>query len=135
MILTECERISVLKYIPLNIYHQHFNPSFSIYHQHFNPSFSIYHQHFNPSFSIYHQHFNPSFSIYIDQQLTWNIHIHKLKSKIASSMFILNRVKKQLPHDALKSIYLTLVHSHLMYGITAWGTTNYTSCKRKPSDS
>ena len=45
----------------------------------------------------------------IDQQLTCDIHINKLKSKIVSSMFILNRVKKQLPHDALKSIYLTLV--------------------------
>ena len=63
----------------------------------------------------------------IDQQLTWNIHINKLKSKIASSMFILNRVKKQLPHDALKSIYLTLVHSHLMYGITAWGNSSTTN--------
>ena len=63
----------------------------------------------------------------IDQQLTWNTHINKLKSKISSSIFIINRVKKQLPHKALKSIYLTLIHSHFIYGITAWGnftTTN-----------
>ena len=63
----------------------------------------------------------------IDQQLTWNTHINKLKSKISSSIFIINRVKKQLPHEALKSIYLTLIHSHFIYGITAWGNSTTTN--------
>ena len=75
----------------------------------------------------------------IDQQLTWNTHINKLKSKTSSVIFIINRVKKQLPHEALKSIYLTLIHSHCIYGITAWGnsttTKNYTFCKRRLLDS
>ena len=77
--------------------------------------------------SINREHSVRFLGLNIDQQLTWNTHINKLKSKIASSMFILNRVKKQLPHDALKSIYLTLVHSHLMYGITAWGNSSTTN--------
>ena len=66
----------------------------------------------------------------IDQQLTWNTYRNKLKSKTSSSIFIINRVKKQLPHEALKFIYLTLIHSHCIYGITAWEnsttTKNYT---------
>ena len=61
----------------------------------------------------------------IDQQLTWNTHINKLKSKISSS--IVNRVKRQLPHKALKSQYFTLIHSHLIYGITAWGNSSATN--------
>ena len=75
----------------------------------------------------------------IDQQLTWNTNINKLKSKTSSSIFIINRVKKQLPHEAFKSIYLTLIHSHCIYGITAWGnsttTKNYTFIHSKVSAS
>jgi len=63
----------------------------------------------------------------IDEQLTWKPHVGKRKSKLASSMFIINCVKNQLPHDVLKSIYLTLVHSHLIYGITAWGNAPATN--------
>ena len=39
MVRTECDKISIHKYMPRNIYHQHFNLSFSIYH----PHFYIYH--------------------------------------------------------------------------------------------
>ena len=34
MIMTECEIISIHKYIPLKIYHQHCNPPFYIYNPH-----------------------------------------------------------------------------------------------------
>ena len=29
-----------------------------------------------------------------------------------------------LPHSALKSLYCTLIHSHMTYGIQAWGNAN-----------
>ena len=33
-------------------------------------------------------------------------------------------VKHILPHKSLKSLYYTLIHSHITYGIQAWGTGN-----------
>jgi len=61
--------------------------------------------------------------IQMDQNLTWKHHINTLKSKISRSLFALNRVKNILPHDILKSLYFSLVQSHLMYGIQAWGSS------------
>ena len=37
---------------------------------------------------------------------------------------IFNRVKNLLPHTALKSLYYTLIHSHMTYGIHAWGNAS-----------
>jgi len=63
--------------------------------------------------------------LHIDEQLTWTTHINKIKSKLASSLFIINRAKHFLPHEALKSIYYTLIHSHLIYGIAIWGNSSH----------
>ena len=79
MIMKERQRSNCHKYIPLTIYHPHYNPSFTthttiphlpptlqslIYHPHTTiphlpPTLQslIYHPHYNPSFSIYHPHF------------------------------------------------------------------------------
>ncbi len=59
--------------------------------------------------------------LYLDEQISWKEHIKKLRAKLASSIFVINRVKNYLPHDALKTVYYTLLHSHLIYGIQAWG--------------
>ena len=58
--------------------------------------------------------------MYLGQNLTWKYHINTLKSKISRSLFALNRVKHILPPDILKSLYFSLVQSHLMYGIQSW---------------
>ena len=60
----------------------------------------------------------------IDEQLTWKNHINKLKLKLSNSIYIINGIKNHLPHNALKDIYYTLIHSHLIYGITAWGASS-----------
>ena len=65
--------------------------------------------------------------IYMDQTLTWKYHISAVKTKISRSLFALNRVKNILPPDILKSLYFSLVQSHLMYGIQAWGSSSYIS--------
>ena len=54
--------------------------------------------------------------LYLDKHITWKSHILHIKS-----LFALSRVKNILPHDALKTLYSTLIHSHLNYGIEAWG--------------
>ena len=59
--------------------------------------------------------------LYLDKHITWKSHILHIKSKISKALFALSRVKNILPHDALKTLYSTLIHSHLNYGIEAWG--------------
>ena len=53
--------------------------------------------------------------IYIDRHLTWKKHINIICSKISKATFVINRVKHFLPHCALKSLYYTLIHSHMTY--------------------
>ena len=59
--------------------------------------------------------------ICLDDTLTWQKHISYLSSKLARSIYIINRVKNVLPHSALLSLYYALFHSHIMYGIQLWG--------------
>ncbi len=59
----------------------------------------------------------------LDNKLTWNSHIKKISGKISYALFILNRIKNILPHSALKTLYYSLIHSNLNYGILAWGSS------------
>ena len=61
--------------------------------------------------------------IYIDRHVTWKKHINIICSKISKATFVINRVKHFLPHCALKYLYYTLIHSHMTYGIQAWGNS------------
>ena len=55
--------------------------------------------------------------LHLDDHLTWTKHIAAITSNIAKSLFAINRVKYALPHYALKTLYFSLVQSHLQYGI------------------
>ena len=57
--------------------------------------------------------------LYLDKHITWKSHILHIKSKISKALFSLSRVKNISPHDALKTLYSTLMHIHLNYGIEA----------------
>ena len=59
--------------------------------------------------------------LHLDEHLTWSKTIEAITSKISKSLFVINRVKYVLPHYALKTLYFSLVQSHLQYGIQAWG--------------
>ena len=57
----------------------------------------------------------------IDNALNWHDHIMNVKGKINSSIYIINRVKHLLSIKHLTTLYYSLVHPHLQYGITLWG--------------
>ena len=59
--------------------------------------------------------------IYIDDKLSWKKHISQICSKMARSIFFINKVKNILPTSALKILYYSLVHRHIIYGIMVWG--------------
>ena len=59
--------------------------------------------------------------IIINENLTWDSHTTHLRTKIGKNVGILSRLKHTLPFHVLKSLYFTLIHSSLNYGILAWG--------------
>ena len=61
--------------------------------------------------------------ICIDNQLKWTQHILQTRSKISKSLYALNRCKHFVPLKCMKTMYDSLIHSHLTYGITLWGAT------------
>ena len=58
--------------------------------------------------------------IYIDPQLNFKYHIKSITSKMSRALFSLNRVKHFLPQQALKTLYFSLFHCHLLYACEIW---------------
>ena len=61
--------------------------------------------------------------VFLDEHLSWKNHIQYLNGKISNSLFIMNRVKRIIPKDTLKTIYYALIYPYLTYGLLAWGHT------------
>ena len=59
--------------------------------------------------------------IVIGNKLTWESHIHQLCSKVSKGSWALLKLRKY-DIKTLLSVYYSLVHSHLPYCITAWGS-------------
>ena len=59
--------------------------------------------------------------INIDKQLNWRDHTHFVKNKLSSGLYLLNSAKHLLTSKHLKSLYYTLLHPYLTYGIVLWG--------------
>ena len=59
--------------------------------------------------------------LFLDPNLTFKYHIAKVVSKIAKGMFIIRTVKNILPESALKTLYFSLINSHLIYALPAYG--------------
>ena len=59
--------------------------------------------------------------ITIDQSVTWVSHIRKISLKISRVIGILRKLKRTFPQYILRTIYSSLVHPHLIYGLNLWG--------------
>ena len=55
--------------------------------------------------------------------MIWDTHIENILNKVSRMVGILNRLKHELPSSILRTIYCSLVQSHLTYAITAWCTS------------
>ena len=64
--------------------------------------------------------------VIIDNKLSFYEHIKSLESKVSRSVGILTKLKSFIPQQTLLQLYHSLVHSHLTYGITVWGSTHST---------
>jgi len=68
--------------------------------------------------------------VYIDDKLTWSDHITNLEKTISRSVGIFYRIRHYLNERALKSLYVSIVCSHLQYAIGAWSGVRKTSLRR-----
>ena len=60
--------------------------------------------------------------VHLDEFVTWEQHINSVINKVSSANFVLNQLKQLLPAKIRKTIYNSLVKSHLEYSIIAWGS-------------
>ena len=59
--------------------------------------------------------------VYLDSHMIWKSDIGKLALKPSKYTGILNKLKRYLPSYILRTLYFTLIHSHLNYTILTWG--------------
>ena len=59
--------------------------------------------------------------ITIDSKLTWKPHTKKIIGKISRTVGMMKKIKRYAPSNVLKTLYQSLVNSHLTYGIKCWG--------------
>ena len=60
----------------------------------------------------------------------YKYHISQLNIKLSKALFILRRSRHLLSKEAMKSLYYSIFHSHLSYGILAYSSA--TACTLKP---
>jgi hypothetical protein len=58
--------------------------------------------------------------VYFDPSLNFQYHVEKIFSKISLGLYMLRTVKNTLNQKALKALYYTLIHCHLVYAIQIW---------------
>jgi hypothetical protein len=58
--------------------------------------------------------------VLFDPTLNFKPHINLISSKIAKSLFIMRRAKNLLTPQAMKALYYSLIHSHLIYCTHIW---------------
>ena len=59
--------------------------------------------------------------IILDQRLAWSHHINELAKKLNRTLGLVYKIRENCTRDVLRSLYFSLFHSHLTYGIPVWG--------------
>jgi hypothetical protein len=60
--------------------------------------------------------------VFIDEQLNWKSQVEHITTKLNRQIGVLKYARKRLNGSALRTIYISLAHSILLYGIEVWGT-------------
>jgi hypothetical protein len=86
--------------------------------------------------TVHTNHINPDhrsyklLGIHLDELLTFDYHIKHLCSKLNKSLYCINRTKNFLSSKALKTLYYSLVHSHLSYCTPILGCASNTNLQQ-----
>jgi hypothetical protein len=58
--------------------------------------------------------------VYFDQSLNFKYHISQISKKLSHALYSLRQVKNILPPNALRTLYYSLFHCHLVYAVEIW---------------
>lgn len=65
--------------------------------------------------------------ICFDDKLKWQDHIDGIIVKLSRAVGIMYKLKFFVPAPALRSVYYSLFHSYIQYGLLAWNTASKTA--------
>ena len=68
--------------------------------------------------------------VIVDCHLNWKEHILSVTKKIGRSIGIVYKLKEFMNTKMLKNIYYSLIYSHIVYGIQAWGSASPTELNK-----
>ena len=60
--------------------------------------------------------------VIIDDHLTWREHCNTLYNELLVNKQLLQNARNLLPMSSLLSVYYAHIYSHIMYGLSVWGT-------------
>jgi len=60
--------------------------------------------------------------LYLDPSFTYKDHVQVIAKKISSALYFMRTAKNFLSEKALRLIYFSLVHSHIIYAIQVWSS-------------
>ena len=65
-------------------------------------------------------------------QIAWYSHRYfiNINSKLSRALFVIKQVKLYLPKESLHTLYYSLLHPHITYGILAWGNAKANSLRK-----
>ncbi len=65
--------------------------------------------------------------IFIDPALNFKYHVEKMTRKLATALFFMRNAKHFLNVESMKSLYYSIFHSVVVYGIHVWSSTANTN--------
>ena len=71
--------------------------------------------------------------LFIDEHFIWDHHIEHCKKKVSRGVYAINMSKHLLSQRHLKTLYYSLIHPYLFYGIRLWGNTYQKHVKKLES--
>ena len=68
--------------------------------------------------------------VLLDQHLSWKYQIKSVALKVSRGLGIIAKLKQFLKDNLIRTIYFSVVYSHLYYGIQAWGSADPTTLNK-----
>ena len=57
----------------------------------------------------------------LDNKLNWKAHLNELSKKLSRAVGLIYKIRHLCPTSVLRSLYYSLFHSHMSYGLVLWG--------------